>query len=115
MHLDELFVKNYETPILVFVIGLEIVVSAVLRLRLYEWRDTLMNFFLTGSNLLVDAIAKGFNYAMLVFCFQFHFMQIHNPVVYWLVLFLAEDFAYYVLHVVDHYVRFFWAIHVTHH
>jgi sterol desaturase/sphingolipid hydroxylase (fatty acid hydroxylase superfamily) len=34
---------------------------------------------------------------------------------YWLALFLAEDLAYYTLHCADHYVRFFWASHITHH
>jgi sterol desaturase/sphingolipid hydroxylase (fatty acid hydroxylase superfamily) len=30
-------------------------------------------------------------------------------------LFFAQDLAYYALHYVDHFVRFFWASHVTHH
>jgi sterol desaturase/sphingolipid hydroxylase (fatty acid hydroxylase superfamily) len=34
---------------------------------------------------------------------------------YWLLLFLAEDLAFYVEHRVDHYCRMFWAVHVTHH
>jgi sterol desaturase/sphingolipid hydroxylase (fatty acid hydroxylase superfamily) len=35
--------------------------------------------------------------------------------VYWTLLFLTEDFMYYWLHRIDHYCRFFWAVHVTHH
>jgi sterol desaturase/sphingolipid hydroxylase (fatty acid hydroxylase superfamily) len=35
--------------------------------------------------------------------------------VYWTLLFFAEDFMYYWLHRIDHYCRFFWAVHVTHH
>lgn len=34
---------------------------------------------------------------------------------YWLTLFFLQDFAYYVLHFTDHYCRFFWASHSTHH
>jgi hypothetical protein len=34
---------------------------------------------------------------------------------YWALLFLAQDFAYYLLHCADHFCRFFWASHVTHH
>jgi sterol desaturase/sphingolipid hydroxylase (fatty acid hydroxylase superfamily) len=30
-------------------------------------------------------------------------------------LFIAEDFVFYIEHRVDHYCRFFWAVHVTHH
>ena len=38
-----------------------------------------------------------------------------HPAVYWILLILAEDFLYYWLHRFDHEVRFFWAVHVTHH
>ena len=34
---------------------------------------------------------------------------------YWLGLFIAEDFAFYWLHRIDHSCRVFWAVHVTHH
>jgi sterol desaturase/sphingolipid hydroxylase (fatty acid hydroxylase superfamily) len=34
---------------------------------------------------------------------------------YWLALFILEDFFYYVLHYVDHHCRLFWAVHITHH
>jgi sterol desaturase/sphingolipid hydroxylase (fatty acid hydroxylase superfamily) len=34
---------------------------------------------------------------------------------YWTLLLLAEDFLYYWLHRFDHEIRFFWAVHVTHH
>ena len=36
-------------------------------------------------------------------------------IAYWAVLLLAEDFMYYWLHRIDHYCRFFWAVHVTQH
>ncbi|MDQ6889816.1 MAG: sterol desaturase family protein, partial [Bacteroidota bacterium] len=38
-----------------------------------------------------------------------------NPIIYWAVLFLLEDVAFYLEHRVDHYCRLFWAVHVTHH
>jgi sterol desaturase/sphingolipid hydroxylase (fatty acid hydroxylase superfamily) len=42
-------------------------------------------------------------------------MSITNVFSYWLLLLLAEDFVYYWLHRWDHEIRFFWAVHVTHH
>lgn len=47
--------------------------------------------------------------------FQFHFIEIHHQFIYWFALFIGQDFLFYILHCVDHYVRFFWAVHVTHH
>ena len=35
--------------------------------------------------------------------------------VYWILLFLLQDLAFYTMHFVDHKVRLFWAVHVTHH
>ncbi len=34
---------------------------------------------------------------------------------YWLLLLLGEDLLFWLEHFVDHHVRFFWAVHVTHH
>jgi sterol desaturase/sphingolipid hydroxylase (fatty acid hydroxylase superfamily) len=33
----------------------------------------------------------------------------------WFLLFILEDFAFYIEHRVDHFCRIFWAVHVTHH
>lgn len=34
---------------------------------------------------------------------------------YWTILLFAEDFMFYWMHRIDHFCRFFWAVHVTHH
>src|ERR1700736_3017169 len=47
--------------------------------------------------------------------FRFHFLQIGTTWIYWTVLLVTQDLLFYVLHYVDHYCRFFWALHVTHH
>ena len=52
---------------------------------------------------------------ILVFFFNRQFYHISNPVVYWILLLLLEDFLYYWLHRFDHEIRLFWAVHVTHH
>jgi sterol desaturase/sphingolipid hydroxylase (fatty acid hydroxylase superfamily) len=51
----------------------------------------------------------------LVWSYQHRFFSIENIYLYWFLLFLLEDFAFYVEHRVDHYCRLFWAVHVTHH
>jgi sterol desaturase/sphingolipid hydroxylase (fatty acid hydroxylase superfamily) len=56
--------------------------------------------------------------AVLWYFYQFKFTAIDksiHPILYWSVLVLAEDFMFYWMHRVDHYCRFFWAVHVTHH
>lgn len=53
--------------------------------------------------------------AVLVFCGQYAVQNTLPPVLYWLFLFLGEDFLFWLEHLVDHRVRLFWAVHVTHH
>jgi sterol desaturase/sphingolipid hydroxylase (fatty acid hydroxylase superfamily) len=47
--------------------------------------------------------------------YQFHFFSIENHYLYWFLLFILEDLAFYFEHRIDHSCRLFWAIHVTHH
>lgn len=57
--------------------------------------------------------------AVALFCltviFSHHTLQINNVVLYWILLFLLQDLSFYIMHFVDHKVRLFWAVHVTHH
>jgi sterol desaturase/sphingolipid hydroxylase (fatty acid hydroxylase superfamily) len=43
------------------------------------------------------------------------FFKIEHTFLYWFLLFLLEDFTFYIERRVDHYCRIFWAVHVTHH
>ena len=63
----------------------------------------------------LDILMRGVCLLILNFFFLFHFVEIQNQWVYWIVLIIGQDFLFYVLHYVDHYSRFFWAVHVTHH
>jgi sterol desaturase/sphingolipid hydroxylase (fatty acid hydroxylase superfamily) len=47
--------------------------------------------------------------------YNHHFFKIENAFLYWFVLFIAEDLAFYFEHRIDHYCRLFWAVHITHH
>jgi sterol desaturase/sphingolipid hydroxylase (fatty acid hydroxylase superfamily) len=102
-------------PIYAVIIPLEILLSHLHGLRLYSWRQTLMNVYLNLLNVGVDLLLRGVALAVLIFCGQF---AVHNtlpPVLYWLILFLSEDLLFWLEHFIDHRVRLFWAVHVTHH
>jgi sterol desaturase/sphingolipid hydroxylase (fatty acid hydroxylase superfamily) len=57
----------------------------------------------------------AFYISILTWSYNHHFVKIDNPWLYWFLLFILEDFAFYVEHRIDHYCRIFWAVHVTHH
>lgn len=104
------------TPILAFFILLEIVLSWYFEKKIYSVGETSINILFSALNLLLDIAIRGFSLLVLIFFSQFSFYNWANTgFLYWFFLFIAEDFMYYLLHYVDHYCRFFWAIHVTHH
>lgn len=52
---------------------------------------------------------------VLLFFYHYHLPLHLQPLLYWSLLFLCEDLLFWTEHFVDHHVRFFWAVHVTHH
>lgn len=93
----------------------EAIHSSKHQLHWYERSDTFTNIYLTTLNILLNLGIAGIQLALFHWAFQFRIVHWEAGAMYFIALFLAEDFLYYLLHVVDHYSRFFWAIHVTHH
>ena len=105
----------WTTPLYVFIIGLEIILNNYQHRKSYTVRDTFNNFVLMIINGGLDLAFRAVYVVILLFFWQHRLMEIETPWIYWLTLLIAEDFAFYWLHRFDHQVRFFWAIHVTHH
>jgi sterol desaturase/sphingolipid hydroxylase (fatty acid hydroxylase superfamily) len=75
-----------------------------------------MNVYLCILNGGIDLLFRAIYVVILVGFYNFHFVSFSfNPILYWFLLFIFEDLAFYFEHRVDHFCRFFWAIHVTHH
>lgn len=82
----------------------------------YKGRDTLTNVYLMASAFVVNILTKAGTFMLLQYFYvHYRVFQISNTFIYWVVLILAQDFLYWLLHYTGHYVRFFWAMHVTHH
>lgn len=103
------------TPIYILVIGGEILYSYFKQKHWYTTKGVLANIYLSALNFTLDIVLRGVCLLVLNYFFQFRFFEIENVIAYWVVLLLAEDFMYYWLHRIDHFCRFFWAVHVTHH
>lgn len=103
-------------PLYTLLIGTEILLSNWQHKNYYSVKATLQNVYLTLVNAGLDVLLRSaFYLSVLMWTYQHHLTVIENPVTYWGLLFLLEDLAFYVEHRVDHYCRFFWAVHVTHH
>jgi sterol desaturase/sphingolipid hydroxylase (fatty acid hydroxylase superfamily) len=103
-------------PLYAILIGTEIILSNWKGKGFYTWRSTLQNVYLTLINAGLDLVLRwAFYVSVLMWSYDHHFIRVENAYLYWFLLFILEDFAFYVEHRVDHYCRIFWAVHVTHH
>ena len=104
------------TPIYGVLIFSEIILSNWHNRKLYTVGDTLQNVYLMLANMGIDVLMRAITLFVLGYYFSFHLVSwSQNSWYYWFLLFLAEDFIFYWIHRIDHIIRFFWAIHVTHH
>lgn len=83
--------------------------------KLYETKDTITNVYLALLNYGLDLLMKAFAMGVMFFFYHYRLFTWEENAWYWIAVFLLQDFAYYVLHLVDHKSRVFWAVHITHH
>ena len=103
-------------PVYIILIGAEILLSNWGEKSFYSVKGVLQNVYLTLMNGSLDFLLRWLFYvSILMWCYNHHFFNIENPYLYWFLLFIFEDFAFYIEHRIDHYCRLFWAVHVTHH
>lgn len=103
------------TPLIAIVMIIEIIVSNVQRNHRYTKIDFVENMYLMVINTALDLAMRIVALYVLIQVFNHKIMHIDNAVLYWVLLFLLEDVTFYTIHWVDHHVRLFWAVHVTHH
>ena len=105
-------------PIILFLIVLEITISALKGLKYYNFKDSLGSIGLITGNIVVNIITKGLIIAFYLYLYQFRLFDFSILGSIWveiLLTVLAIDFIYYWFHRTSHHVRFFWAIHMNHH
>ncbi|MEO5995316.1 MAG: sterol desaturase family protein [Chitinophagaceae bacterium] len=102
-------------PFYMVIITGEIILSNIQHRKAYSVKDTFTNIYLLFANSSIDLLFRTLYVGILVYFFNRQFYHITNPIIYWILLLLLEDFLYYWLHRFDHEIRLFWAVHVTHH
>src|SRR5688572_8225698 len=103
------------SPIYAIIIFSEIIFSNLYHKGWYSTKGTFENLWIMTTALLLDIVMRFAGLVVMNYFFDFRFIEIENVILYWVLLVLFEDFVFWFLHWVDHYVRFFWAVHITHH
>jgi sterol desaturase/sphingolipid hydroxylase (fatty acid hydroxylase superfamily) len=87
--------------------------------KVYEKGDTLLSLWFGVAGACLDIGLKGLCFFVLDW-FNSHALIVPDllvfyPIAAWIILFLAQDLAFYWLHRLEHQSRLFWAIHSNHH
>ena len=115
--LNEKTLLAVTTPLYLVVIGGEILLSHLQLRKYYTLKNTLLNIYLSLLNAGIDILFRAvYVFIILQWFYSIRLLSFQgHPVLYSLLLFIGEDFVFYIQHRVDHYCRIFWAVHVTHH
>ncbi|MGY0426605.1 MAG: sterol desaturase family protein [Polaribacter sp.] len=114
--LNQEVLYGWSTPFFAVIILLEIIISFIVGIKNYNLKDTVTNVYFAVINIGLDLVMKFISFFVLGIFFQHQLFTWENQNwFYWVIVFVFQDFLYYVHHYVDHNSRFFWAVHVTHH
>ena len=103
------------TPIYIAFILFEIFLGKIQERNWYTLKDTLQNLYLMILNSSIEVGIRGIYVWVLVSCWEYRIFEFSHMAAYWTVLLLGIDFLFYWMHRLEHSVRLFWAVHVTHH
>lgn len=103
------------TPLFVIFIGLEMYVSNKERNHRYSVAGFWENMYLMIVNTGLDLLMRLFAIYFFTEILTYRAVEWNHGIAYWILLFLFEDITFWTIHYVDHYVRLFWAVHITHH
>ena len=88
--------------------------------KIYSWRDTFTNLYITLMNMVVDGSMRTVTILAMALTFPYHFfdavvLKTSTPILYWSLLVVTWEFMFYWMHRMEHNSRLFWAVHATHH
>lgn len=109
------FLVLITTPFYLILIIFEILLGNALHRPWYSIKDSLNNLYLMLLNSGLDILIRGGYFVVLSGCWHYRIAEIKQPFIYWTTLVISIDFMFYWMHRLEHSVRLFWAVHVTHH
>ncbi|WP_458626358.1 sterol desaturase family protein [Winogradskyella sp. PC D3.3] len=106
----------YAIPFFALAMLLELYITAKQQIKTYEVKDAFSSIVMGLGNVFLGFASKIMVLLALFWVYN-HFRFFTIPIAWWsfVLLFFADDFAYYWFHRVSHECRLFWASHVVHH
>lgn len=106
----------YAIPFFILTVIIEIIVTNKKKMNSYTLKDATASISMGLGNVFIGVFAKTIVFGALTYVYL-NFRLFSIPFIWWawVLIFFAEDFAYYWFHRISHENRFFWASHVVHH
>ncbi|MBU2938753.1 sterol desaturase family protein [Lacinutrix sp. C3R15] len=106
----------YAIPFFIASMLLELYITAKEHAKTYESKDTFSSIAMGLGNVVLGYFSKALVLLSFFYVYE-NFRLFTIPVVWWsfILIFFADDFAYYWFHRISHTCRLFWASHVVHH
>jgi sterol desaturase/sphingolipid hydroxylase (fatty acid hydroxylase superfamily) len=101
--------------VLLVLVVAESAVSYVYSLPIYNKRDTATSVVIGIFSIIVVLSTTGFFLGVLIYLNRYAWLDIEPGITSWIALFFICDFSYYIMHWLNHKVRFLWASHLVHH
>jgi len=106
----------YAIPGFLLLLSLEVWFSYKENKGLYETKDTWSSLGLGIGNVVIGFVTKAMIFGLFLFLYRYRLFNLDpGKWWFWVLLFFADDFSYYLFHRTAHNVNWFWASHVVHH
>lgn len=110
----------YFIPGFVFLILLELVLSARQHLKVHDPKDSLASIGMGIGSLVIGVGVKTIAFGVMLYLYQFDILGVKaylgvDKWYAWLFLLFADDFSMYWHHRLSHDIRLLWAAHINHH
>lgn len=103
-------------PIFFILIGIELLVERITHQKLYRLPDAIANLSCGITSQLSGLFLKIFAIGVYQYLYEhFTLFTWEKSFIYWIVLILLVDLAYYWAHRMSHEINLFWGGHVVHH
>lgn len=106
----------YAIPFFIIAMALELYVTIKQGIKTYETKDAFSSIAMGLGNVFLGYFSKALVLLSFIYIYN-NFRLFTIPIVWWsfILIFFADDFAYYCFHRISHECRLFWASHVVHH
>lgn len=107
---------HYAIPFFILTVVIEVIATVRVKMRDYEYKDAGTSIAMGLGNVFIGLFSKALVFSAFLLIYN-HLRIFTIPFAWWawILIFFADDLAYYWFHRTSHTNRFFWASHVVHH